>query len=165
MSALGDWVKMHPVVKGQHPNVQRRDGGGGSGGDEPSTMIRALVYVNDDARMQWVEEELAGEPITTQIARNAAQVVNALVDDPPPRAQILIVDVDSLAPVELLQLHQIRERGWFGAVIAIGSVPAPLRSSLSIGHVLSPPLRRYALRNTITRAGIALPTTRMPRID
>jgi len=153
------------VAKGHHPNVQRRDGSGGSGSDEPSTTIRALVYVVDDARMQWVEEELVGEPITLQIGRNAAQVVTALVDDPPPRAQILIVDVDALAPVDLLQLHQIRERGWFGAVVAIGQVPAALRSSLSIGHVLAPPLRRYALRNTITRAGIALPTTRMPKID
>jgi hypothetical protein len=164
LSTLGDWVKMHPVVKGQHPNVQRRDGGGGSS-EEPSTTIRALVYVLDDARMQWVEEELADEPITMQIARSAAQAVTSLVDDPPPRAQILIVDVDALAPVDLLQLHQIRERGWFGAVIALGTVPAPLRSSLSIGHVLAPPLRRNALRNTITRAGIALPTTRMPKID
>jgi hypothetical protein len=149
------------VAKGSHPNVQRRD----DGGDEPITTIRALVYVADEARAQWVDEELADEPITLQIARNVTQVISALVEDPPPRAQILILDIDSVSPVELLQLHQIRERGWFGAIVAIGQVPAPLRSSLSIAHVLVPPLRRHALRNTITRAGVALPTTRMPRID
>jgi hypothetical protein len=152
------------VAKGQHPNVQRRDGGG-DGGDEPVTTIRALVYVVDTARAAWVEEELVDEPITLQIARNVTQAVSALVEDPPPRAQILILDVDSIAPVDLLQLHQIRERGWFGAIIAIGQVPAALRSSLSIAHVLIPPLRRFALRNTVTRAGVAMPTTRMPRVD
>ncbi len=154
------------MAKGHHPNVQRRDGGGGGGdSDEPVTTIRALVYVVDSARAAWVEEELVDEPITLQIARNVTQAVSALVDDPPPRAQILILDVDSIAPVDLLQLHQIRERGWFGAIIAIGQVPAALRSSLSIAHVLIPPLRRFALRNTVTRAGVALPTTRMPRVD
>jgi hypothetical protein len=147
------------VAKGHHPNVQRRDGGGD--GDEPVTTIRALVYVVDTARATWVEEELVDEPITLQIARNVMQAV----EDPPPRAQILILDVDSIAPVDLLQLHQIRERGWFGAIIAIGQVPAALRSSLSIAHVLIPPLRRFALRNTVTRAGVAMPTTRMPRVD
>jgi hypothetical protein len=119
------------VAKGHHPNVQRRDGGGGGGdSDEPVTTIRALVYVVDGARAAWVEEELVDEPITLQIARNVAQAVSALVEDPPPRAQILILDVDSIAPVDLLQLHQIRERGWFGAIIAIGQVPAaPVRAA------------------------------------
>ena len=141
--------------------MQRR----GGTPDEPSTTIRLVVYVVDAERAQWVEEELANEPLTVQVARSVEQVVSALVDDPPPRAQILVLDVDSISPVDLLQLHQIRERGWFGAIVALGQVPAPLRSSLSIGHVLMPPLRKNSLRNTITRAGVALPTTKMPRID
>jgi hypothetical protein len=150
------------VAKGQHPNVQRRDGGEQPGG---GPTVRALVHVTDSARAQWVEEELADEPITLQIARSIEQVVSALVDDPPPRAQLLIADFDAIAPGDLLHLHQIRERGWFGAIVAIGQVPAPLRSSLSIAHVLVPPLRRHALRNTITRTGIGLATTKMPRVD
>lgn len=150
------------MAKGHHPNVQRRDD---EGGGEPGTTVRAIVYVVDPARREWVEEELVEEPITLQIARTAEQIVSALIDDPPPRAQILIVDVDSASPVDLLQLHQVRERGWFGAIVALGAVPAPLRSSLSIAHVLAPPFRRHMLRNTIARTGIALPTTRMPRID
>jgi hypothetical protein len=143
--------------------VQRR--GAPDGPSEPSTTIRLVVYVVDAERAQWVEEELVDEPLTVQVARSVEQVVSALVDDPPPRAQILVLDVDSISPIDLLQLHQIRERGWFGAIVALGQVPAPLRSSLSIGHVLMPPLRKSSLRNTITRAGVALPTTRMPRID
>lgn len=123
------------------------------------------MYVVDAERGKWVEEELVDEPITVQVARSVEQVVSALVDDPPPRAQILVLDVDSIAPIDLLQLHQIRERGWFGAIVALGQVPAALRSSLSIAHVLMAPLRKNSLRNTITRAGIALPTTRMPKID
>ncbi|HEY1816603.1 MAG TPA: hypothetical protein VGG74_29855 [Kofleriaceae bacterium] len=153
------------MAKGHHPNVQRRDPRSPHDSDEPITTIRAVVYVVDAERGKWVDEELADEPITVQVARSVEQVVSALVDDPPPRAQILVLDVDSIAPIDLLQLHQIRERGWFGAIVALGQVPAALRSSLSIAHVLMPPLRKNSLRNTITRAGIAMPTTRMPKID
>ena len=149
------------MAKGQHPNIQRRDG------DRPESIstVRALVHVLDPERIEWVEAELADERITLQITRSVAQLVSALVDDPPPRAQILVVDFDALTPADLVHLHQIRERGWFGAIVALGQVPGSLRSSLSIAHVLVPPLRRNSLRNTISRTGIALPTTKMPRVD
>jgi hypothetical protein len=66
---------------------------------------------------------------------------------------------------QTMQLHQIRERGWFGTVIGLGRVPDPLRTSLAIGMVIAPPYRKNMLRNAVSRAGIGLATTKIPTID
>jgi hypothetical protein len=74
------------------------------------------------------EETLArieGEPLTLQLARSVKQVVSALVEDPPSRAAILIADFDAIAPGDVMELHTIRERGWFGAGIATETTKMP----------------------------------------
>jgi hypothetical protein len=118
-----------------------------------------------DATLAWIEQELAREAITLQIARSVAHAVSALVEDPPPRATILVCDFDALDPLQLLELHQIRERGWFGVIVGLGDVPAALRTSLAITHVISPPYVTNLLRSAIARTGIGLSTTRMPKLD
>jgi len=118
-----------------------------------------------DATLAWIEEEFTNEEITLQVARSVDHAVSALVEDPPPRATILVCDFDTLEPAQIMALHQVRERGWFGAIIGLGNVPPPLRTSLAITHVIAPPFVKNMLRNAIARAGIGVSTTRMPRLD
>ena len=142
-----------------HPNTKSRQ--------HPPAAERARVIIFAPApdRAKWIDEELAGELLTVQVARTVAQVVAAMIDDPPPRPQLLVADFDVISPADLLHLHSIRERGWFGTVIGLGSVPMALRKSLNIDRVLGPPFTRHSLRNAVDGIGILLTTTRIPKID
>jgi hypothetical protein len=139
-----------------HPNVRSRT-------PRADLTVRVLALCSE-LTLPWVEGELSTNDITLQIARSVAHAVAALVEDPPPRATIFVCDFDGIDAVETMQLHQIRELGWFGAVIGLGQVPAALRTSLAITHVLAPPFRTHALRNAISRAGIGMATTKIPTI-
>jgi hypothetical protein len=138
-----------------HPNVRSRT----PANDEYLVRVLALC---SDMTLPWVEGELYSEHISLQIARSVPHAVSALVEDPPPRATILVCDFDNLDAAATMQLHEIRERGWFGAVIGLGRIAEALRISLAIGTVLTPPFRTHALRNAVSRAGIGLATTKIP---
>jgi hypothetical protein len=129
---------------------------------EAGALIRVLVYAPSESHARWVESELEHEAVMVQIGFSVEQVVSALVEDPPPRPQILVADFDAMAGGELLHLHVLREQGWFGRIIALGNLPPSLRSSLAIEHVLRPPFVRDALREVITNAGFVAATTRLP---
>ena len=126
------------------------------------SLIRVLVYAPAPARASWVETELQDKAVMTQIGFSVAHVVSALVEDPPPRPQILVADFDALSPAEVMHLHVLREQGWFGRIIAIGGVPLALRNSLAIDHVLGAPYVRDALRDVIINAGLVAETTKLP---
>jgi hypothetical protein len=126
------------------------------------SQVRVIVYAPSVSRSSWVEAELAHEPVLVQIGHSVGQVVSALIEDPPPRPQLLIADFDDLEPGELMHLHVLREQGWFGRIIALGSVPTSLRSSLSIDHVLRPPFVRDALREVIAAAQYVTSTIKLP---
>ncbi|MFT3696035.1 MAG: hypothetical protein QM831_23055 [Kofleriaceae bacterium] len=140
-----------------HPNVRSRT----PRSDDPTVRVLALC---SELTLPWVEGELAEEAITLQVARSVSHAVSALVEDPPPRATILVCDFDHLDAADTMQLHQIRERGWFGAIIGLGRVADALRRSLAINNVIVPPFRTHSLRNAISRAGIAQATTKIPTI-
>jgi hypothetical protein len=124
--------------------------------------VRVLVYAPAATRLAWIEAELAQKAVIVQIAFSVEHVVSALVEDPPPRPQILVADFDDMEPGELMHLHVLREQGWFGRIIALGDLPSSLRSSLSIERVLGAPLVRDALRDVVTATGFVAPTTRLP---
>ncbi len=144
-----------------HPNVRSRDA------RSADVTVRVLALASDaaDTTRAWIEDELTDASITLQLARSVPHAVAALIDDPPPRATILVCDFDGLGAIETMQLHQIRERGWFGALIGLGRVPEPLRTSLAITSVIAPPYRKNALRNAVSRAGVGLATTKIPKLD
>lgn len=115
--------------------------------------LRVLVHARDARKLAWVDEEHAGLSVIVQIARTMDETVAALVDDPPPRPTLLVADFDSLSVAELLQLHVVREHGWFGSVFAIGKVSLALRRSLGIDHVFGMPLPKHALRSALGTIG------------
>jgi len=81
-----------------HPRVCAR----GTRRDEihPGDQIRTLIFAPEATRAAWIEGELSRAPIsiTIQIGRRVRTVVSALVRDPPPRPQVLIVDFDAVSP-------------------------------------------------------------------
>ena len=124
-------------------------------------LVRAVVYAPAASRADWVERELMREEIVIQTARGVTEVIAALVDDPAPRPQILIVDFDALSAAEVLELHAIRDRAWFGTIFAIGKVPVGLRKSLRIEHVLGS-LVDNTLRRAVSEVGFDAQTRRLP---
>src|SRR5206468_3469760 len=107
---------------------------------------RVLMFAPESAVMRWIRDELDDERLLLLVAPGVREVVTMLVDQPPPRPQILVADFASLGPADVLHLHSVRDRGWFGSVIALGAVSAELKSSLNIGRVLERPLVDGALR-------------------
>ena len=153
--------RCHELMSGPaHPRLHSRGAGDRAAAD--GELIRVLVYAPSAARASWIESELAERDVMVQIGFSVEHVVAALVEDPPPRPQILIADFDDIAPLELLRLHGLREQGWFGRIVALGSVPSALRLSLAIEHVLGAPYSRYALRDVITTSGFVTETTKLP---
>lgn len=125
--------------------------------------MRVLVYARQPPRASWVEAELQHRGVMVQLGFSVAQVVSALVEDPPPRPQILVADFDDMDAGELLYLQVLREQGWFGRIIALGDVPSPLCESLSIERVIGKPFPRDALRDAISAPGAGPQcTTKMP---
>jgi hypothetical protein len=124
--------------------------------------LHAIVYAPTHA--DWVERELAGTPLTVEQARSIVDVIEALVGGPAPRPQYLIVEIESLSVGELLELHAIRELGWFGTMIGLGHVSLSLRKSLRIDRALD--ANRDSLRHIAAGAGKqqVATTIRMPKI-
>jgi hypothetical protein len=143
-----------------HPRLHLR--GAAERAASEAGMVRVLVYAPAPARAGWVEAELQHEQVMIQIAFSIDHVVSALVEDPPPRPQILVADFDELNPGEILHLHLLRDQGWFGRIIALGSLPPSLRTSLAIECVIDAPLVSDALRTAITSNGFAAQTTKLP---
>jgi hypothetical protein len=144
-----------------HPRIHTR----GTRDDRAAAnapRIRVLVYAPSETPLSWIESELVDEPVMVQIGHSVAQVVSALVEDPPPRPQVLIADFDAMNGGEIMHLHLLREQGWFGRILALGNVPASLRSSLSIDHALRPPFVTGALRDVIAASTFDTSTTKLP---
>jgi hypothetical protein len=122
--------------------------------------MRAIVYAPDHET--WVRSELAGTQIELEVAQSVRQLVRVLTEEAP-RPQLLIIDLNSINAAELLHLHSIREQGWFGAIVALGRVPASLRKSLSIERTVD--IGPYKLRPIAALAGQHVThTMRMPKI-
>jgi len=143
-----------------HPRVQTRVSRDTRAGAGP--QLRILVYTPSESRASWVEAELAVDTVMVQIGHSVEHVVSALVEDPPPRPQVLVADFDALEPGELMHLHVLREQGWFGRIVALGDVPATLRSSLSIEHVIDAPFANGALRDMIASSRYSNCTAKLP---
>jgi hypothetical protein len=127
-------------------------------------QIRTMVYAPEATRAAWIERELTHPSVTIQVGRRVRTIVTALLLDPPPRPQVLIIDFDAVSSAELLELHEIRSEGWFGRLIGLGHVPPELRTSLGIDHVFEPPLVRDSLRDCVAGTRHAAVTTACPVI-
>lgn len=124
---------------------------------------RALVFAPAPAVARWIERELAPQRVSCQHARTVEQAVDSLVFAPPPRPQLLIADLDAMTPVDVLQLHAIRD-GWFGLVVALGQVSPELAVSLRIHRELAPPFADGSLAEIVRGAPIMTATTRIETV-
>ena len=130
----------------------------GSGG-------RLAIFARDAVARGWIEAELANQGYEREIAATVRELVYLLVAEGPQRPQVLIADLDGMSAADVLELHSIRERGWFGSIIALGTVAQDLRTSLNIEHVLARPLQGGALRKALAKIGLDRPTTKIPKLD
>ena len=147
------------MVRQVHPHLHNR----GLALETNSSSVRVLVHAPAPTRAAWIEAELSHRAIIVQIGFSIAQVMSALTEDPPPRPQTLVADFDELEAGAVMDLHMLRERGWFGRIIALGHVSPSLRSSLMIDQVIGAPFARDALRNLVTPAATPVtPTTKLP---
>lgn len=102
--------------------------------------LRVVVFSPVAERVRWMEGELARSATPTIVAHSVAQVVNLLVGTIAGlRPRLAVIDLDPISAGDLFHLHQIRERGWTGTLIALGRVPASLRISLGIDRAVAPP--------------------------
>jgi hypothetical protein len=161
--------------------TRRRTEGTGPHGPTPEELasgapIRCLVFAPEPNRARWVETELTqanpsvlegAEPrpkITIQLGRRVRTVVCALVKDPPPRPQVLIVDFDAISAGELFELHAVRHEGWTGRLIGLGDVPPELVTSLEVDHVFTAPFVRDSLLDCVAGTTHAAITALIPVI-
>lgn len=120
-----------------------------------------MVYSPSPERMASFIEEL-DQGRVVQLGRGVEEVVAALVDDPPPRPQVLVLDIDLLTPGELFHLHSLRERGWCGAIIAVGRVPKELARSLNIETVLPSIATDHGLSDAVAAIRFDAQTIQIP---
>lgn len=128
----------------------------------PGPTLRVMVHAASEHRATWVAKELGRLDALIQFGRSIENVVSALVEDPPPRPQVLVVDFDAITPVDLLHIHAVREQGWCGRIIGLGVVPPPLRASLGIERVLNTPFDAESLRDAVAEIGFETMTLRIP---
>ena len=148
---------------GNHPNILAR--GTRTTTRQKDPAVRVIVFALSEQRATWIDSELERCDALVQIARSVEQIIGALVDDPPPRPQVLVVDLDSISPGDLLYMHLIRERGWCGRIIGLGTAPQALRASLGIERMLNTPFVRDSLSDAINEIGFHATTKKIPLFD
>lgn len=124
-------------------------------------VIHVIVYAPAPERKAWIDRELMVDT-TIQVAQDVRELVSVLTGDTRTRPQMLVIDLDALSPGELFHLHQIREHGWCGAIIALGQVPPSLRASLQITRVIKPPFVDEALSDELAKYRCATEVRTMP---
>jgi hypothetical protein len=126
--------------------------------------LRVLVFASEGARLTWLDGELDATGLVVQRGRTIDEIVAALVEDPPPRPQVLVADFDLISVPELQQLHGMRQQGWFGTVFGLGRVSMALRRSLQIDRVFAAPYQRHALRAALQTLSHDARTMRIARV-
>jgi hypothetical protein len=122
------------------PVISRSFGRGSKVSLEILTELRAVVYSPVSERIRWIEHELSRSSTPSVAAHSVAHVVTMLVGSlAGVRPRLAVIDLDAMSAGDLFHLHQVREHGWTGTLIALGKVPASLRSSLGIDRTVAPP--------------------------
>jgi hypothetical protein len=114
---------------------------------KPLIAHRIVVYASGSRSRRWIDEELIGEPETVLWVETASCAREMLTHI----SQILIVDVESLAPGDVAELQQARDDGWAGRLIALGHVAPVLRRRLHVTHEIGRPLGSETLRVLVSR--------------
>jgi hypothetical protein len=149
---------------GNHPNILAR-GTRTTSTRQKDPAVRVIVFAPAEQRASWIDSEIARCDALVQIARSVEQIIGALVEDPPPRPQVLVVDLDAITAGDLMYLHLIRERGWCGRIIGLGTAPPALRMSLGVERMLNTPFVQDSLADAIGEIGFHAATKKIPLFD
>ena len=104
------------------------------------------MYASDERVRRWIEEEVADMDCAHYFAVSVADAYSALGEAP---GQVIVVDVDSLAPQELVDLELIAGSELAHVFIALGKVTNRMRQAFRITHALPRPLGSEKLRAII----------------
>jgi len=113
----------------------------------PNTILRqalssVLIYSPEAYIQQWMEHDLLETGLPIQCAKRFDGVLAALVTDPPPRPQVLVIDIDAPKLAEIARLVDVRCAGWRGKIIGVGE----RRVDLLLDQRIEPPFRTGDLR-------------------
>lgn len=116
-----------------------------------------FVPHDDDDLARWIEDELAFEPVPMRLVRSIEEVVRTLTEQSSQLPEALVGDFSAVDAGEEPLLCSIRERGWSGTVIAIGSISPGLREALRVDSVLDATLASADLRTALSPFGVTRP--------
>ena len=109
-------------------------------------LDRIIVLSHDADFRRWVEHEIFGERMSTEL-HGAAEIVTSLtLATSWPR--FLVIDGDTITSAAA---KAIREAGWPGIAIAVGDPSQDLIESLEVEAILPRTLHCELLRNTLKR--------------
>jgi hypothetical protein len=108
-----------------------------------------LVVLGDDELTTFIADALAFENVELRRAGSIDQVTDWIEHDRD-RWRMVIVDVDGTSAID--QLFQIRERGFRGELVAIGSVAPEIAMAMGVSCVLGSRLTSRELKRVVRAA-------------
>ena len=136
------WSRFLAAHRAQRPRHRKHDG-----------RDRVLILANDPMVRRWIEHELFGESVSSNIVESLGDVVTSSMAYTPPWLQYLIVDLAEMRTEDVDLLASIRNAGWPCVVIAIGDARNDARDWLVFDEVLPRTFGNEMLRATIRRIG------------
>jgi hypothetical protein len=106
-----------------------------------------IVFEPTASKQRWVKEELAGTHLSVHVANTAADVIARL--KAPDAPGIAVLDFGAMTEADHAQLKAIRESGWAGVFVSLGTIPWQLRQSVRVRFVFAAPYGSERLRKAL----------------
>jgi DNA-binding NtrC family response regulator len=115
---------------------------------------RVLVVAPEANVRRWIEHELFGEPVTAHVVDSLAEVVTCLTFASSHWSNIVIVDASAITATELDLLAAMRDAGWQGTIMAVGTPAGDMHELDVVIASRAPESLRYAVKRQLhSRSG------------